>query len=159
MHNCVASHHAPPQALAAAEQRLAPGAEHSCMRIDPDVCPLWPSKAKRALCLSVCHLPPFLYHAHMHTNACTLTHISYTRACLWIRERRCWCVTAVFCCQWRRGWSKDEERRRQEPYARLAELFLQVPVPPHPHQIDNTAGASFGSPVQCNKQLMVRGQL
>ncbi|KAK9802679.1 hypothetical protein WJX73_004994 [Symbiochloris irregularis] len=41
-------------------------------------------------------------------------------------EHRCYCVTAVCCCQWRRGWFKPREQQEQEPYARLAELFLQL---------------------------------
>lgn len=35
-------------------------------------------------------------------------------------------MTGVCCCQWGRGWSKDRQKQEQEPYARLAELFLQV---------------------------------
>lgn len=47
------------------------------------------------------------------------------------RERRCWCVTAVCCCQWGRGWSRNKAERQREPYARLAELFMQVEVCSH----------------------------
>ena len=47
-------------------------------------------------------------------------------------------MCALSCCitpeltlklKWSRGWAKDEEKRQQEPYARLAELFLQVGSP------------------------------